>query len=192
MSTSDPFMTDGDDAVDAVEIDEAAAAGSDAVAADSPLERLRRTYAARRRQAELFLPVPGWGDALVARVTVPDHDFTRRITGTPGTVDWMADFVAETVDGLFEIDGVDDDGSPRLTAIESESGPLRFNVHYADTVGLPEALSAREAVQSAFTIGGEDSLPVINVVALAEFANTIERWLGDTSRDIAEAIVPGR
>jgi hypothetical protein len=192
VSSSDPFMTDGDDAVDAVEIDESAAAGSDAVAADSPLARLRRTYAARRRQAELFLPVPGWGDALVARVTVPDHDFTKSITGAPGTIDWMADFVAATVDSLYEADGVDDDGSPRLAAIEGKFGPLRFNVHYSDTVGLPEALSAREAVQSAFTLGGDDSIPVINVVALAEFANTIERWLADTSRDVAEAIVPGR
>ncbi|MDO8209296.1 hypothetical protein [Conexibacter sp. CPCC 206217] len=190
MTNPDPFAAD--DVVDEVEHGEAAAAGSDAAAADSPLARLRRTYVERRQQAELFLPLPGWGDELIARVTVPDHDFASTLTGTPGTIDWMGDFVAATVAGLYAGDGVDDEGRPRLTALEGSYGPLRFDVHYSEAVGLPQALSARGAVHSAFTVGGEGSIPVVNVVALSDFANTIERWLTDTSREIAEAIVPGR
>ncbi|HST43092.1 MAG TPA: hypothetical protein VLK58_26435 [Conexibacter sp.] len=191
MTALDPKTT-ADAAVAPVEVDETAAAGSDAVAADAPLARLRRAYAQRRREAELFLPVPGWDDALVARVTVPDHDFTRAIRGEPGTVDWMGDFVAATVAGLYESDGVDDAGRPRLTPHEGRFGPLRFDIHYADTIGLAESMSARDAAHSAFMVGGEDSLPVINVVALADFCGRIEAWLADTTREIAEAIVPGR
>lgn len=52
--------------------------------------------------------------------------------------------------------------------------------------------SARAAVQAAFTVGGDGGFPVVNVVALAEFANKIDAWLNDTSREVAEAIVPGR
>lgn len=191
MITPDPF-TSAVDAADEAGIDESSAAGSDAVAADSPLARLRRAYAARRREAELFLTLPGWGDALVARVTVPDHDFAREIQGAPGTIDWMGDFIATTVAGLYQTDGVDEHGRPRLVALESDFGPVRFDPQFGAAVGLPEVRSARAAVHSVFTVGGEDSVSVVNIVALADFANKIEHWLADTSRDIAEAIVPGR
>lgn len=191
MTAPDPFMA-AEDAVDAVELDEAAAAGSAAAAADSPLARLRRAYVERRREAELFLPVPGWGGDLVARVTIPDHDFARGLTATPGTPDWAADFVAAVVADLHQADGADEDGERHLEPLEGAFGPLRFDARYGETVGLDDVRSPRAAVLSAFTSGGEDSMPALNVVALADFASTVEHWLADTSREIAEAIVPGR
>ncbi len=191
MTEADPFVADDDVPVETVGADETAAAGSDAAAADSPLSRLRRAFVARRREAELLLPIPGWGDALIARVTVPDHDFARKLTGTPGTIDWMGDFVAETVAGLYERESVDEDGEPQLTPLEGPHGPLRFDHHFSELAGLG-SLPPRGAVHAVFTSGGEGSIPVVNAVALADFANTIEIWLSDTSREIAEAIVPGR
>lgn len=187
MSGADSFVP-----TDAVEAGEAVAAGSTAAAADSPLARLRQRFDARSRAAELFLPVPGWNGELVARVTVPDHDFVRSLAGTPGTIDWMGDFVAATVVGLFAPDGVDDDGEPRLTPLKGRLGTLRFDPHFGDEVGLADVRSARAAVHAAFTVGGDGDFPVVNIIALADFANTIEAWLNDTSREIAEAIVPGR
>lgn len=177
---------------DGAESGEAAAAGSIAAAADSPLSRLRKRFEARSRAAELFLPVPGWDGELVARITVPDHDFVRNLAGMPGTIDWMGDFVAATVVGLFAPDGVDDDGEPRLTPLEGRQGTLRFDPLFGGQIGLDDVRSARAAVHAAFTVGGDGGYPVVNVVALADFANTIEAWLNDTSREIAEAIVPGR
>ncbi|MDW5597664.1 hypothetical protein VSS74_25155 [Conexibacter stalactiti] len=186
---ADPFTTAAEPADGA---GESAAAGSTAAAADSPLARLRAAFDARRSAAELFLPIPGWEGALVARVTVPDHDFVRSLVGATGTIDWMADFVAATVTGLYEPAGVDDEGEPQLTALEGSSGPLRFDTQFGAQVGLEDVSSARAAVQAAFTVGGDGGFPVVNVVALAEFANKIDAWLNDTSREVAEAIVPGR
>ncbi|ADB50167.1 hypothetical protein [Conexibacter woesei] len=164
-----------------------------AVAVDSALAGLRRAYTRRRRAAELFLPVPGWDDpALVARVTVPDDQFVRRLTGEVGTPDWMASFVAETVAGLYEATGVDGDGERLLEPLPGVSGPLRFNAEFGAAIGAPDVNSPTAAVIAAFTTGGEGSFPVVNVIELADFADKIERWLSNTSREIAEAIVPGR
>lgn len=187
--TDAPF-TEAEETAGAFGDGDAAAAGSTAAAAASPLARLRHAYDARRRSAELFLPVPGWEEtSLVARVVVPDEDFLRRLTTSPGTVDWMADFVALTVAGLFEVDGEGED--PQLTPVEGPAGVLRFDARFGDAIGAPDVNSPRAAVLAAFTVGGSDGYPVVNVVALADFANKIEHWLADTSREIAEAIVPG-
>ncbi len=65
-------------------------------------------------------------------------------------------------------------------------------MRFGDQLGLEGVSSSRDAVQTAFTVGGDGGYPVVNVIALAEFANKIDAWLNDTSREIAEAIVPGR
>lgn len=172
---------------------EAVAAGEPAAAAGSPLTRLRESYGRRRRAAELFLPVPGWEDqSLVARITVPHDEAIKAIGSEIGTIEWTADFVAVAVAGLYAADGVDDDGEPVLEPLPGVTGPLRFDGEFGEAIGAPEVRSPRAAVLAAFTTGGDDAPPIMNVLELADFAAKVDRWLTDTSREIAEAIVPGR
>jgi len=168
-------------------------AAAPAVAADSPLARLRTAYGRRRREAELYLPVPGWEDhSLVARVTVPHDDRLRALTSEVGTIEWAADFVAVAVAGLYSADGVDEQGEPRLTPLPGIAGPLSFDAEFGAAIGAEDVRTPRAAVLAAFTSGGQETPPVLNVLELADFAAKVDRWLTDTTREIAEAIVPGR
>lgn len=157
------------------------------VAAGSPLEKLRAAAAKRRKGAELYLPLPGWDEPqLVARVVVVGEDALTTITGDPGSVDWMADFVACSVAGLYAYNGKD------LTPVPGGDGaPLRFGSEFGAAIGQPDVETPRAAVFAAFMDGGDGAPPTLNVVALGEFSDAIERWQANTSRRIAGAVAPG-
>lgn len=190
---TDPFGEGAEELVAQPAEVEQATAGEPAVAPDSPLARLRTSYGRRRREAELYVPVPGWEScSLVARVTVPHDDAIRAISSEIGTLEWAADFVAVSVSGLYAADGFDEDGEPQLAPLPGVVGTLRFDAAFGDAIGAPDVRTPRAAVLAAFTTGGDDTPPILNVLELADFAAKVDRWLTDTSREIAEAIVPGR
>ena len=153
----------------------------------SPLDKLRKSAERRRRGAELHLPVPGWADpTLVARVVVVGESAIARIAGEPGSVDWLADFVAATVEGLYAYE------NGKLEPLPGPTGaPLLFEPAFGEAIGAEEVETARAAVFAAFMDGGEDTPPTLNVLALGEFADKIERWQANTSRTIAGSITPG-
>ena len=160
-----------------------------APAAGSPLERMRAAAERRRKGAELYLEVPGWDDGtLVARIAVVGEESLKRLAGEVGTADWMADFVALTVAGLYVLE----DGRPVPLTATQGGLPLRFSPEFGAAIGQPEVSTARAAVFAAFMDGGgDDAPPVLNVVALGDFADKIEAWQSNTARSIAGAIVPG-
>lgn len=152
----------------------------------SALDRARARFEKLRASAHVHLPIPGWGDDLIARVEIIDETALRAMTEREADgLDATADMIDAAVVGLFSRG---DDGE-LVPLGDDADGPAPRFAELGPILGEPSSTTGRAGVYLAFSLGDP---PVLNVTALGAFAGRIDDWLADTSTKIEGAVAPGR
>jgi hypothetical protein len=128
---------------------------------ESQLDRLKkRRREARENREPLDLPIPGYGDELVARYRVLDYDELRKLEtrgakmaqagDTEAGLKVTMDTIAQACVGIFLRQ---DDGSIKaLNECVSEFGdePIRYDERLAETVGVDAEGKVRVVIRRVF------------------------------------------
>lgn len=140
------------------------------------------------REHSLFLDVPTWNGELIAEYRVPDPDALRKIAEAtirrvrssngrdePGAND-VALIAAANV-GLY----VKDPDSGDRVPIEDKIGHVGYD-RIAAILGKEELQSNSEVIRYLMSERNDDGTYTQNVLAISMHANSIQRWMRDTSR----------
>lgn len=125
---------------------------SEAVAANSPLNRLRQVRESFRGDQHIDLPVPGYQGLLVARYAPVEYEVLRRIGeraerqrhNPEAELIAACDTLAHACQGLFYRD---DAGN--LEAVKHQGDPVRFDLGLAAVLDI-KAETVREVIRSTF------------------------------------------
>jgi hypothetical protein len=142
-----------------------------------------------KREHNLFLDVPSWDGDLIAEYRVPDPEELKQLAERvmrrarngdeikSGTAD--IDLIVAAHVGLYVINPESGD----RVAIEDEFGHVGYN-RIAKVLGKEDEIKSNaDAVRYLMAERGDkDGTWVENVVAMSMHANSIQRWMRDTSK----------
>jgi hypothetical protein len=148
----------------------------------SRLERLReRRRAAREDRDPLDLPIPGYGDELIARYRVLDYDELQKLQKRGGEMARSGDkeaglkvtidTIAQACVGIFL---AEEDGSLRpLNEVDPSYGdePVRYDERLAEVVGIDAEGKVRILIRRAFPSD-------LSIIAHLE---RIDSWMSSTN-----------
>lgn len=162
---------------------ETAAAGEVSQNGHHPASLLGRAAAERQRrvaQERLLLPVPSWGDDLVAEFGVLDEVDREKAAKKLERGDESLEFFVSVLSGACRAVGTRDPETEKLVAIKDESGDaIRFDTRLTDKLGV-ECESVKDVL--LYLVNG-------NHIALNNYGQRVFSWMTDTSQEVEGALL---